>query len=354
MSEKSGKKQWRPSYVAFLPCLLAFQLIFLSVPEVNDRPMPLNEHSWDATICGISTSFSYRLTKISLQKTVPVVNRFLAFRGGRWQRLGIDHCLLLSKDPKDRRRATTSHGSQHQETHLGVWQYLQGSPAGASHPPSLFVCWLTIFALFLLRSLRSLNILSPVTVTLRAVSERKPHKPRDIPGCLQQIQNCPDQPNQANSPFLRPQRHQTRPCLLRWAQPPVTTWSAGVTRDGDATGAAPFTWRQDVLPMTSQRILVATFGKMGTIQPLLRGVPLFSDSNLDLYITLEFAPIHEATNCWPDLSRAIALVILQLSFTQQVSSKSLIRSHIQRSALSSHLTPSPGFDKTDRVYRNRA
>lgn len=68
----------------------------------------------------------------------------------------------------------------------------------------------------------------------------------------------------------------------------------------------------------------ATFGKMGTIQPLLRGVPLFSDSNLDLYITLEFAPIHEATNCWPDLSRAIALVILQPSLTQQVSSKSLI------------------------------
>ncbi|KAK1458877.1 hypothetical protein CMEL01_01876, partial [Colletotrichum melonis] len=89
------------------------------------------------------------------------------------------------------------------------------------------------------------HILSRVTVTLRAVSERKPHKPRDIPGCLQQIQNCPDQPNQANSPFLRPQRHQTRPCLLRRTQPLVTTWSAGVTRDGDATGAAPFTWRQN-------------------------------------------------------------------------------------------------------------
>lgn len=82
-------------------CLRAFQLFFLSVLDVNDRPMPLNEHSWDATICGISTSFSHRLTKISLQKTVPVVNRFLAFRGGRWQRLGIDHCLLLSKDPND-------------------------------------------------------------------------------------------------------------------------------------------------------------------------------------------------------------------------------------------------------------
>ncbi|EXF83558.1 hypothetical protein CFIO01_00700 [Colletotrichum fioriniae PJ7] len=68
----------------------------------------------------------------------------------------------------------------------------------------------------------------------------------------------------------------------------------------------------------------ATFGKMGTIQPLLRGVPLFSDSNLDLYITLEFAPIHEATNCWPDLDRAIALVIPQPNLTQQVSSKSLI------------------------------
>ncbi|OHF02479.1 hypothetical protein CORC01_02174 [Colletotrichum orchidophilum] len=51
------------------------------------------------------------------------------------------------------------------------------------------------------------------------------------PRMLQQMQNRPDQPNQANSLFLRPQRHQIRPWLLRRAQPPATTWSAGVRRD---------------------------------------------------------------------------------------------------------------------------
>ncbi|KXH28629.1 hypothetical protein CSAL01_02457 [Colletotrichum salicis] len=178
---------------------------------------------------------------------------------------------------------------------------------------------------------------------------------------LQQIQNRPDQPNQANSLTVSPLATAPNPSM---PPPPGTAtgnhlvcwrdsrrgchWSGAVHLAPERYliltrwhGWEALRNNPPALPMTSQRILVATFGKMGTIQPLLRGVPLFSDSNLDLYITLKFAPIHEATNCSPDL-RATETTSHLLTLAKQT--------HTQPSAL----TPGSGLDKTVRVYHYRA
>ncbi|WQF83613.1 hypothetical protein CDEST_08627 [Colletotrichum destructivum] len=170
---------------------------------------------------------------------------------------------------------------------------------------------------------------------------------RKHPRKRQQIQNRESRPDHSKPGPTH--RFFPPPPGTATSKPPAWLALAGVTRDGDANWAAPFTrWHRGKralrknalgLPMASRRIpavssldrsepmdetgftlkypspsatslRMVAFGKMGTIQPLLCGVPLLSDSTLDWYIT-RVRPVHEAICRWLILSWVFAHVVSQ-------------------------------------------